>query len=288
LQIDASAEQIGQAVLQLLVSARRTGGRADHPSPALIEAARLTVWTPRCSMEPGMTPQEIQDIFFVECEESLAAAERVWPPARPERRIPTRSTHLPRGPFDQGRRGRFRLCGLQAFTHVFETLLSDVREGAVPITAPLVDLMLRALDVLSDHVAAARDGAAPEDAALLKELRRRWRERGRSPAPVAAPPRRPPNHRPTARMTAPATISTSTRYSTIWPGQPRRNTGRGGRMAGDAAPHAASMRNGRRTAAAARNGGLGALCRDCDGPCAQPRRSRPASGLSGLDLPRAP
>jgi two-component system chemotaxis sensor kinase CheA len=40
---------------------------------------------------------------------------------------------------------------------VFETLLSDVREGAVPITAPLVDLMLRALDVLSDHVAAARE-----------------------------------------------------------------------------------------------------------------------------------
>ena len=44
LQIDASAaEQIGQAVLQLLVSARRTGAGAQiTPSPALIEAARLT------------------------------------------------------------------------------------------------------------------------------------------------------------------------------------------------------------------------------------------------------
>lgn len=44
LQIDASgAEQIGQAVLQLLVSARRTGSGAQiTPSPALIEAARLT------------------------------------------------------------------------------------------------------------------------------------------------------------------------------------------------------------------------------------------------------
>jgi anti-anti-sigma regulatory factor len=44
LQIDASeAEQIGQAVLQLLVSARRTGSGAQiTPSPALIEVARLT------------------------------------------------------------------------------------------------------------------------------------------------------------------------------------------------------------------------------------------------------
>lgn len=44
LQIDASAtEQIGQAVLQLLVSARRTGAGAQiTPSPAVVEAARLT------------------------------------------------------------------------------------------------------------------------------------------------------------------------------------------------------------------------------------------------------
>ncbi|NBC37528.1 STAS domain-containing protein [Novosphingobium sp. FSY-8] len=44
LSIDASeAKQIGQAMLQLLVSARRTGDGAHiNPSPALIEAARLT------------------------------------------------------------------------------------------------------------------------------------------------------------------------------------------------------------------------------------------------------
>jgi anti-anti-sigma regulatory factor len=44
LQIDASgAEQIGQAMLQLLVSARRSGaGARITPSPALVEAARLT------------------------------------------------------------------------------------------------------------------------------------------------------------------------------------------------------------------------------------------------------
>jgi anti-anti-sigma regulatory factor len=44
LSIDASAtEQIGQAMLQLLISARRTGeGAQITPSPALRDVARLT------------------------------------------------------------------------------------------------------------------------------------------------------------------------------------------------------------------------------------------------------
>jgi len=44
MRIDASAaEQIGQAMLQLLVSARTTGaGATITPSPALIETARAT------------------------------------------------------------------------------------------------------------------------------------------------------------------------------------------------------------------------------------------------------
>jgi two-component system chemotaxis sensor kinase CheA len=42
---------------------------------------------------------------------------------------------------------------------MFETLLSDVREDQVPITPALIDLLLRALDVLSDHVTAAREAA---------------------------------------------------------------------------------------------------------------------------------
>lgn len=46
--IDATAtEQIGQAMLQLLVSARRSGdGATIKPSPALSEAARLTGLAP--------------------------------------------------------------------------------------------------------------------------------------------------------------------------------------------------------------------------------------------------
>jgi two-component system chemotaxis sensor kinase CheA len=46
-----------------------------------------------------------------------------------------------------------------------------VRDGTVPITEPLIDLLLRALDTLSDHVMAARgQGETPDDAALQAEL----------------------------------------------------------------------------------------------------------------------
>ena len=48
IQIDGSGvEHVGQAVLQLLVSARRSGGGAEiSASPALLDAARLTGLAP--------------------------------------------------------------------------------------------------------------------------------------------------------------------------------------------------------------------------------------------------
>jgi two-component system chemotaxis sensor kinase CheA len=85
---------------------------------------------------------------------------------------------------------------LQAFTHVFETLLSDVRENLVPHTPALIDLLLRALDVLSDHVTAARDGGSPpEDAALLRELEGAMANAQHAAAPEPEPaPRRTLRH----------------------------------------------------------------------------------------------
>jgi two-component system chemotaxis sensor kinase CheA len=119
-----------------------------------------------------MTPQEIQEIFFVECEEALAAAEAGLAACKAGTGDAETVNAIFRAVHSiKGGAGAFGFAGLQAFTHVFETLLSDMREGTVPVTAPLVGLMLRALDVLSDHVSAARkDQAAPEDAALLAEL----------------------------------------------------------------------------------------------------------------------
>ncbi|HMP56317.1 MAG TPA: Hpt domain-containing protein, partial [Novosphingobium sp.] len=119
-----------------------------------------------------MTPEEIQQIFFVECEESLAAAEAGLAACREG----TQDDDTVNGVFRavhsiKGGAGAFGFAALQAYTHCFETLLSDVREGLVPLGEPLVDLLLRALDTLSDHVAAARDGSAPPaDDALLAEL----------------------------------------------------------------------------------------------------------------------
>jgi two-component system, chemotaxis family, sensor kinase CheA len=119
-----------------------------------------------------MSPEEIQQIFFVECEESLAAAEAGLAACREG----TQDADTVNGVFRavhsiKGGAGAFGFAALQAYTHTFETLLSDVREGAVDLTEGLINLLLRALDTLSDHVTAAREGGEPPaDAALLAEL----------------------------------------------------------------------------------------------------------------------
>jgi len=119
-----------------------------------------------------MSPEEIQQIFFLECEESLASAEAGLAACKTGTQDADTVNSIFRAVHSvKGGAGAFGYNALQHFTHVFETLLSDVREDLVPITAPLIDLMLGALDVLSDHVTAAREGGdAPEDAALIKEL----------------------------------------------------------------------------------------------------------------------
>lgn len=119
-----------------------------------------------------MTAEEIQAIFFAECEESLAAAEQGLAACREGTQDSDTVNAVFRGVHSiKGGAGAFGYTALQGFTHVFETLLSDVRDGTVAITEPLTDLLLRALDTLSDHVTAARDGSEPpEDAILLAEL----------------------------------------------------------------------------------------------------------------------
>lgn len=119
-----------------------------------------------------MNAEEIQAIFFAECEESLAAAEAGLAACKAGTHDDDTVNAVFRGVHSiKGGAGAFGYVALQAFTHTFETLLSDVRDGTVPITATLVDLLLRALDTLSDHVGAARGlGETPDDAALQAEL----------------------------------------------------------------------------------------------------------------------
>ena len=84
------------------------------------------------------------------------------------RRNSRRGNHqrdLPRGA------GAFGHTALAAYTHGFENLLGEIREGKVLLEPGLVDLLLLALDCLRDHVEAARSGGhPPEDAELLARL----------------------------------------------------------------------------------------------------------------------
>ncbi|NJC39819.1 two-component system chemotaxis sensor kinase CheA [Brevundimonas alba] len=74
----------------------------------------------------------------------------------------------------KGGAGAFGLEDLVRFAHVFETLLDELRAGRKPCDPPTVKALLRASDVLADHVSAARGQAAPVDearsAALVAEL----------------------------------------------------------------------------------------------------------------------
>lgn len=119
-----------------------------------------------------MSPEEIQQIFFLECEESLEAAETGLAACQAGTQDSDTVNAVFRGVHSiKGGAGAFGFTALQAYTHTFETLLSDVREGLVALEPELIDLLLRALDTLADHVTSAREGGdAPDDAALLAEL----------------------------------------------------------------------------------------------------------------------
>ncbi len=61
----------------------------------------------------------------------------------------------------KGGAGAFGMDALVRFAHVFETLMDELRAGRKPCDDVTVKTLLRASDVLADHVAAAK-GEAPE------------------------------------------------------------------------------------------------------------------------------
>ena len=119
-----------------------------------------------------MNLDEIQQIFFQECEEGLATMEASFASVRQgghdTETINTifRSVHS-----IKGGAGAFGHERLQAFTHEYETLLDLVRNGTLDLTSDLLGTIVGAFDMLSDHVAAARDGGdAPADGPMLARL----------------------------------------------------------------------------------------------------------------------
>lgn len=127
-------------------------------------------------MTDAVDPFEaIKVVFFQECDELLGDLETgllaIESGAADDETVNAvfRAVHSVKGGA-----GAFGLDALVRFAHVFETLLDEIRSGRKPCDDVTVKTLLRASDVLADHIAAARGQAAPVDearsAGLVAEL----------------------------------------------------------------------------------------------------------------------
>ena len=119
-----------------------------------------------------MQLDEIQAIFFQECEEGLATIETNLAVVRDAAPDPETINTIFRAVHSiKGGSGAFGFDALQGFSHHLETVLDLLRTGELTPTGDLVALLFAAFDVLSDHVASAQSGAgAPDDHAVLARL----------------------------------------------------------------------------------------------------------------------
>jgi hypothetical protein len=161
MHIDGSAcTQIGQAMFQVLVSARRSGeGAVIDPSPPC--ARRLPDRPPARTFRwsGGMNAEEIQAIFFAECEESLAAAEQGLAACKEGTQDADTVNAVFRGVHSiKGGAGpsAYRASGVHPY--VRDAALGRARRHRADHRTARRS-SLRALDTLSDHVAAARGWA---------------------------------------------------------------------------------------------------------------------------------
>ncbi|URD61924.1 chemotaxis protein CheA [Sphingomonas sp. KRR8] len=117
---------------------------------------------------------DIQAIFFEECAEGLTAAEAgLSAMVEGDTSDATIAAVFRAVHSIKGGSGAFGHSALMAFSHRFENVLDEVRSGRMAPTRSLVQQLLRAFDVLSDHVLAARGEAAPPaDGPMRDELDR--------------------------------------------------------------------------------------------------------------------
>lgn len=115
---------------------------------------------------------DIQAIFFEECAEGLAAAEQGLSAMQAGDVSPGTIAAVFRAVHSiKGGAGAFGHVALTAFAHKFENLLDEVRADRIEPTPGTVGVMLSALDILSDHVAAAQGTAGlPDDSASLAAI----------------------------------------------------------------------------------------------------------------------
>ena len=133
--------------------------------------------------------EAIKVVFFQECDELLGDLEAGLLAMEAGRTDSETVNAVFRAVHSvKGGAGAFGLDALVRFAHVFETLLDEIRSERKPCDDVTVKTLLRASDVLADHIAAARGQAAPVEearsAALVAELEALTH--GETGAPAAA------------------------------------------------------------------------------------------------------
>lgn len=119
-----------------------------------------------------MQHDEIQQIFLLECDEGLDIAERALLACKDGNEDAEAINSIFRAVHSiKGGAGAFGFTPLQSFTHKFETVLQQVRDGDKPLTPALLKTLIQAFDVLADHVSAIKGQAeAPADGPISEEL----------------------------------------------------------------------------------------------------------------------
>lgn len=106
----------------------------------------------------------LRPIFFQECEEQLSELETGLLEIENGGTDPEIVNAVFRAVHSiKGGAGAFALDELVRFAHVFETVLDEVRKEKLSSAAPVIEVLLRAADVLADLVRIARDGGAIDD-----------------------------------------------------------------------------------------------------------------------------
>lgn len=136
-----------------------------------------------------MQHDEIQQIFLLECDEGLDLAERALLACKDGNEDAEAINSIFRAVHSiKGGAGAFGFTPLQSFTHKFETVLQQVRDGDKPLSPSLLTTLIRAFDVLTDHVSAIKGQAdAPADGAISAELEAIAESDGTDEAEPAAP-----------------------------------------------------------------------------------------------------
>jgi two-component system chemotaxis sensor kinase CheA len=134
---------------------------------------------------PKETLAAIRVVFFEECEEHLADLETGLLAIQEDRYDDEVVNTIFRAAHSiKGGAGIFELTAVIRLAHVFESVLSEVRAKSLALDPGLVKTMLKAADVLSDVVRAARDQTGTDEAqgeAAIRSLS----------AALAAPPADP-------------------------------------------------------------------------------------------------